>query len=256
MASKARSAVHAEPKNLPKIDGPFATPTSRAGGTQRVVTTQDELRSVSLEELYKRSALVRVEKAAREYSEELNKKVVLWVDAVVNAANRKLLGGGGIDGALHRAAGEELTYECSCFPVKEVRGTYQVRIEAGEKHVIHTVGPDLRKPLRMGNVAATPRQHAQHLMSCYAGSLKLAVDHKLKSIAFSAISTGVFGYDVVDATRVALATVRDFLETPQAAVMDLVVFAVFDQRTVDAYAQTLPAYFPPPPRRAPEGPTT
>lgn len=124
------------------------------------------------------------------------------MSAVVNAANRKLLGGGGVDGAIHRAAGQALTDACEALPVKARRGAYDVRIECGEvaltdgfglpaTKVIHTAGPDLRRPLRDGNVEATQEVMEQQLRSCYTCSLELAVKEGLKSVAFSAISVGV-----------------------------------------------------------------
>lgn len=152
----------------------------------------------------------------------------LAVDAIVNAANETLLGGGGVDGAIHRAAGPALLEEC-----RKLGGcpTGQARITAGHrlpaKHVIHTVGPVYRN---RGDEAAK-------LASCYRESLKLASEAGLKSIAFPCISTGVYGYPKAEACSVAVETVRDWLA--KNALPEVVTFCCFDDEDAELYRAKL-----------------
>ena len=152
----------------------------------------------------------------------------LDVDAIVNAANTTLLGGGGVDGAIHRAAGPELLAEC-----RRLGGcaTGDAKITLGyslpARHVIHTVGP-----IWHGGDHGEP----QLLASCYRRSLELAVAHELKSIAFPAISCGAYGFPLTQAVRIAVGTVRAF---EQLDSFDRIVFACAQQEMWEAYEREL-----------------
>jgi O-acetyl-ADP-ribose deacetylase (regulator of RNase III) len=148
----------------------------------------------------------------------------LDVDAIVNAANTSLLGGGGVDGAIHRASGPQLLEECRSIggcPTGEARITKGYRLPA--RHVIHTVGPVYR---------GTPRDQ-ELLAGCYRNSLALAVQHQLASIAFPAISCGVYGYPIEEACRVAVDTTCKFLETHPS--LQKVVFILFSAGDLKIY---------------------
>jgi O-acetyl-ADP-ribose deacetylase (regulator of RNase III) len=150
-------------------------------------------------------------------------------DAIVNAANASLLGGGGVDGAIHRAAGPELLAECRLLggcPTGEARITRGYRLPA--RHVIHTVGP-----VWHGGGAGEP----EFLASCYRSSLALAAEHGLEWVAFPAISTGVFGYPIDAACAVAVREVRAHLERNDLP--KRVTFVCFDLAAKRGYEAAL-----------------
>lgn len=153
----------------------------------------------------------------------------LSVDAVVNAANQTLLGGGGVDGAIHRAAGPGLLAECATLGgcrTGEAKITKGHRLPA--KYVIHTVGPVWR-----GGEKGEP----ELLAKCYRSVLGLAVKNGISSIAFPSISTGAFGYPVEQACRIAINETREFTKTHPGIVR--AVFVCFDDNTLLVYERTL-----------------
>ena len=146
-------------------------------------------------------------------------------DGIVNAANRSLLGGGGVDGAIHRAAGPELLVECRTLHgcrTGEAKITKGYRLKA--KYIIHTVGP----------IYSGTAEDAAQLTDCYRNSLELAKSYDVHSIAFPAISTGVYGYPLEDATEIAVKTVAQWLEAHADYAMQ-VIFCCFDARTERVY---------------------
>jgi O-acetyl-ADP-ribose deacetylase (regulator of RNase III) len=153
----------------------------------------------------------------------------LDVDAIVNAANTTLLGGGGVDGVIHRAAGSELLAECrtlgGCRP-GEAKITRGYRLPA--RFVIHTVGPVWR---------GGQRQEPEILANCYRSSLQLAVENELETIAFPAISCGAYGYPIPEAAQIAVKTTRNFLATVDK--IDKVIFVLWGKDTYDAYRKAL-----------------
>lgn len=151
------------------------------------------------------------------------------VDAVVNAANTTLLGGGGVDGAIHLAAGPELLRECRALggcPTGEARITRGHRLAA--RWIIHTVGPVWK---------GGTRNEPALLAACYANSLRLAVDKKLNSIAFPAISTGAYGYPLKEATEIAIREVRSF--TQESQVLQELVFCCYSGEHFAMYERLL-----------------
>ena len=155
--------------------------------------------------------------------------VTLKVDAIVNAAKNSLLGGGGVDGAIHRAAGPELKEECRTLggcPTGQARITLGYKLPA--KHVIHTVGP-----VWNGGTHGEP----ELLASCYRSSLKLALDHRLKTIAFPAISCGVYGYPLEKAVAIAVRETSGFVNEHPG--FEKIIFACFDRVMLDLYRQEL-----------------
>ncbi|KAJ3157722.1 O-acetyl-ADP-ribose deacetylase macrod1 [Geranomyces variabilis] len=174
-----------------------------------------------------------------EPNDAINDKIALWqgdittleIDAIVNAANESLLGGGGVDGAIHSAAGRGLYQEC-----KTLDGcrTGSAKLTGGHdlpaKHIIHAVGPIGYKP--------------KLLASCYWKSLQLCDEHKLKEIAFCCISTGIFGFPNDAAAQIAMANVRQYLERPDTQI-ERVLFVIFLQKDKAIYLDHVGRFFPP-----------
>jgi O-acetyl-ADP-ribose deacetylase (regulator of RNase III) len=157
----------------------------------------------------------------------------LAVDAIVNAANPTLLGGGGVDGAIHRAAGPELLAECRSIggcPTGEARMTGGYNLPA--RYVIHTVGP----------VYSGKPQDRVLLAGCYRNSLQLASDHNIRSIAFPAVSCGVYGYPIQDACRIAIDTTCDFLERDSS--IQQVIFTLFSDSDRSIYLDYIASLSP------------
>lgn len=153
----------------------------------------------------------------------------LDVDCIVNAANRSLLGGGGVDGAIHRAAGTELLAECRTLHgcnTGEAKLTKGYRLKA--RYVIHTVGP----------IYSGRPSDAVDLRNCYYNSLELAKAYDIHSIAFPAISTGVYGYPMQEAAEIALTAIRDWLQENSEYEMQ-VIMSCFSQQTYECYQKVL-----------------
>jgi len=158
---------------------------------------------------------------------------VLRGDAVVNAANQSLLGGGGIDGAIHRAAGPQLVEECRTLhgcPTGQAKITLGYNLPA--KHVIHTVGP-------IG-------ENEEALRSCYESVLRIVKEKHLTTVAICGISTGIYGYPVEKAARVALGTVRKWLQQKENRdCVQRILFVTFTPRETEVYNNLMPIFFPP-----------
>lgn len=153
----------------------------------------------------------------------------LEVDVIVNAANKSLLGGGGVDGAIHRAAGSQLKEECKTLGGAE---TGEAKVTKGynlpSKFVIHTVGP-----------VYNDGEHgeAEKLKACYRNSLKVAAENDIHEVAFPAISTGIYHYPLEEATKIAVTTVKE--ECEHYTSIEKVVFVAFDEKNYRAYENEL-----------------
>ncbi|KAF7657964.1 hypothetical protein LDENG_00019540 [Lucifuga dentata] len=210
-----RRKYYRTPNSVPLDDIPLWTPTA------------DES---------KQSHYSRNEKLDQKISLHSGDITKLEIDAIVNAANKTLLGGGGVDGAIHRTAGPMLKKECASLHGCE---TGQAKITCGyglpAKYVIHTVGP-----IVMGGVG---EDEQRALRSCYRNSLQTATQNAARSVAFPCISTGIYGYPPEQAVHVALATVREYLDEHHDK-LDRVIFCVFLPADKELYLQNLPLYFP------------
>lgn len=195
--------------------------------------------------LYHLKKLVPIPSTSKTPSQTLNDIISLirfditklQVDSIVNAANESLLGGGGVDYAIHKAAGPALLYECRDLggcAVGDAKTTSAYNLPC--KKVIHTVGPIYTVEKRLD-----PGRPEILLRSCYRRSLEEAVQSNVKSIAFSAISTGVYGYPSDKAAQAAADEVRKFLEAPEnAGKLERVIFCNFEQKDENAYEDVIP----------------
>ena len=155
----------------------------------------------------------------------------LAIDAIVNAANSSLLGGGGVDGAIHRAAGPELEFECRMLNgcrTGDAKLTKGYRLPA--RHIIHTVGPVWQ---------GGGKGEAELLASCYRRSLELAAANDCRTVAFPAISTGIYRYPKDEAAEIAARTVSTFIE--QKTMPETVIFCCFDDQMAELYRQAVAA---------------
>ncbi|CAK6964580.1 ADP-ribose glycohydrolase MACROD1 isoform X2 [Scomber scombrus] len=195
-------------------------------------------------EVWTPTAAAGSEKSKYPRNEKLDKKISLYsgditqleIDAIVNAANNSLLGGGGVDGAIHRTAGPLLKKECASLHGCET-GEAKITCAYGlpAKYVIHTVGP-----IAQGGVGEVQKKD---LRSCYRNSLQTATANDARSVAFPCISTGIYGYPPEQAVHEALAIVREYLEEHHDK-LDRVIFCVFMPTDRELYLQNLPLYFP------------
>ncbi|KAG8903962.1 hypothetical protein FRC00_014350, partial [Tulasnella sp. 408] len=245
-AGKFTAAVKAATKSIQSV---FAPPSSMRGFYARPPPPPilNLARIPPLTVHYDSGTLEKAERPEWEnVDEEVLEKVSvlkyditrLRVDAIVNAANSSLLGGGGVDGAIHRAAGSGLLAECRKLDgceVGEAKITGGYRLPA--THIIHTVGP-------IYDEYRTEKEAAELLRSCYTNSLKLAVEKELKSIAFCSISTGVYGYPIDTATKEAMVAIRAFLDSEDGKKINRVIFCTFSGSDTEVYRQTAPLYFP------------
>ena len=179
------------------------------------------------------------------HSAVLNSLVSLWkgdittleIDAIVNAANDSLLGGGGIDGAIHKKAGPKLKEECSKLKgCKEGCAKLTLGYKLPSKYIIHTVGPNLSNRALNNSDEVT-------LRNCYLNSLSVGLKNKIKSIAFCCISTGIYNFPNDKAAHIALSTVREWLEDNYENV-SRIVFCVYTDEDFSIYQNLMVKYFP------------
>ncbi|KAJ5106028.1 hypothetical protein NUU61_003375 [Penicillium alfredii] len=212
------------------------------------IISLSEIPTASL--LYKLNKLVPAPTTLATPSQPLNNTISLirsditklQVDCIVNAANESLLGGGGVDGAIHRRAGPALLEECRTL---DGCNTGDAKITAAYdlpcQRVIHTVGP-----IYFAEMRKHPGRPEELLRACYRRSLELAVENNMKSIAFAAISTGVYGYPSEKAAHAASDEVRKFLErSGNIGKLERVIFCNFELKDERSYERVLPQYFPP-----------
>lgn len=221
LSVKDRRQYYRTPTFVPLEDIPVWTPT--AGDSEQIRYPRNE----------------KLDGKISLYSGDITR---LEIDAIVNAANKTLLGGGGVDGAIHRAAGPILKKECASLHGCE---TGEAKITCGyglpAKYVIHTVGP-----IAQGEVGEVEKKA---LRSCYENSLTAATKNAARSVAFPCISTGIYGYPPGQAVDEALATVREYLDEHHDK-LDRVIFCVFLPTDKELYLQNLPLYFPAAPTEA------
>nr|ODN90325.1 LRP16 family protein [Cryptococcus depauperatus CBS 7855] len=208
--------------------------------SRMVTTTAQDI--PSLQELWQQGVLKPL---ASDFSQDsgINRRVSIWrgditklkADMIVNAANSSLLGGGGVDGAIHSAAGPRLLRECERLGGAK---TGETKVTMGYNlpsvRVAHTVGPIYAR--------YEPKEAERLLKSCYDSCLSLCREHGGGVIGFSSISTGVYGYPIREATHVALSATRAFLEKDTS--ISRVIYVVFSQRDQDVYQELAPIYFP------------
>jgi len=205
----------------------------------------------TIAQLYKSGALKAVAPKSHRWNPEpkLLERVSLYqgdittleVDSIVNAANRSLLGGGGVDGVIHAAAGPKLLEECRLLNGCR---TGQSKITRGydlpARYIIHTVGPIYKSKSNEEKA-----EKAEQLASAYRTSLLLALENSIRHVAFPSISTGVYSYPICAATHIALNEVRTVLESEHGNELERVIFVVWSNQDRAVYESLIPEYFPP-----------